>query len=263
MAFRLNCLIEFNKRLGEFDAIVEFTELSVRHFISSAEEKGDFKKYLTDQASKHHIIVNDVNQLIYRSRISQSYIISVYQSTELFLNNFIREHNELKEHNISKDFNKVDLLTGITRQLTKNYNSKSKIESFQFEVFDYYRLVRNKYSHPDLDHRDLDKKHNDLLKFADEIKGLNPKLNAPNKFDDMSFDDFLLFTSIVKNIAYDLVQLIKPTDDELKNYYLSKNKFTKLNDNLDRKNNALMGDMLSTFGIEGDQAKKIIDLLYH
>lgn len=76
MAFRLNCVSELYKNLGRVDAVVEFTEVSMREFIYQADQSGDFNNYLQAKSTQHNIRVNTINKNVYRARISHSYILS-------------------------------------------------------------------------------------------------------------------------------------------------------------------------------------------
>ena len=67
----------------------------------------------------------------------------------------------------------------------------------------------------------------------------------------------------LKDIANTLSDIIKPTNEELKNYYLRNDFYKELNQNLERKENALVGHITSKFGIEKEEAKKIISSLRH
>ncbi len=261
MAFRLNCVSELYKNLGKYDAIVEFTELSVREFIKEAEKAKDFDSYLSSKSSELKIKIDTVDKSIYRSRISQSYILSVYQNAELFIHQFRDECNHLKNSNWKLDDTKENLLIKTIRKIT-NINSATKlIGEHRLAIFNYYRVIRNKYSHDRIEDTKVEKEYLKVLVHKAEINNDYPNLNAPNDFDNISFDDFILFSRIVKDIAYILSDIIIPNNEELKSYYLRMDLFKELNQNPERKNNAIKGHMNNTFGIEIEQAEEIIKLI--
>lgn len=262
MAFRLNCISELYKNLGRYDAIVEFTEISIRDFIEQARISGDFDKYLQQKSIQHGIRVNSIDKTIYRARISQSYILSVNQTAELFLHQFRDEHIELYNAPWKIDDSTESLLTKTIRKITKINKANLHFGNHRLSVYNYYRLVRNKYSHSRISDSKLDLEYQSVKKFIDEIQHDYPGLNAPNSFDKISFDDFILFSRIVKDIADKLNDLVKPTNEQIKDYYLRKDLFKKLNENVIRKKNALKGHMLSNFGIEESQANEILNLLH-
>lgn len=260
MAFRLKCVSELISNLGKYDAIVEFTEIAICDFIDYADESGDFDSYLKSKSETHKIKVDSVDRLIYRSRISQSYILSVYQTFELFLRQFKDEHNDLFNGNWKFDDSKDNLLIKLIRKITTINNAKTVIGDFRLELFDYYRKVRNKYSHEYIDDSKLDKAYAQIITFKTEISNNYPKLKAPNEFDEINFDDFILFTRLVKDIAYGLNDMIQPISDSLLvDYYQRKDMFNNLNQNLPRKTNAIKGHLREYFGIV-DDSEKIINL---
>ncbi|AZA88053.1 hypothetical protein EG349_15205 [Chryseobacterium shandongense] len=263
MAFRLECVSNLYKNLGRFDAIVEFTELAVVNFIKQAESSGDFSKFIEQQSDSLHIKVNSVDESIYRSRISQSYILSVYQNAELFLHKFKEECNNLKNTDWKLDNSSDNLLVKTIRKIIPINQGKERIGEFRLEIFDYYRVIRNKYSHEIIQDTKVEKAYINIKKYEDEIKENYPKFSAPNEFDNICFDDFLLFSTVLKDIANTLSDIIKPTNEELKNYYLRNDFYKELNQNLERKENALVGHITSKFGIEKEEAKKIISSLRH
>jgi len=260
MAFRLKCVSELITNLGKYDAIVEFTEIAIRDFIDNAEKIGDFDCLLKEKSEKHNIKVDSVDRDIYRSRISQSYILSVYQTFELFLREFKDEYNDLINKNLRFDDSKDNLLLKLIRQITTTGKAKSVIGEYRLELFDYYRKIRNKYSHEYIDDKKLNKAFERINRFKNDISENYPKLDAPNEFNNINFDDFILFTRVVKDIAFCLNEIIQPVSYSiLAEYYRRKDFFKELNQNPTRKINAIKGHIRVYFGIVED-SEKIIDL---
>lgn len=260
MAFRLKCVSELISNLGKYDAIVEFTEIAIRDFIDYAYKSDDFDSYLKSKSEAHKIKVDTVDRLIYRSRISQSYILSVYQTFELFLRQFKDEHNDLFNGDWKFDDSTDSLLIKLIRKITTINNAKIVIGDFRLELFDYYRKVRNKYSHDYIDDSKMDKAFAQVIKFKTDISNGYPKLSAPNEFEKINFDDFVLFTRLVKDIAYELNNIIQPISDNLLvDYYRRKDMFKSLGQNIPRKINAIKGHLRENFGIV-DDSEKIINL---
>lgn len=263
MAFRLRCVSELYRELGKFDAVVEFTELAVREFIQEAENGGNFDQFITERSKKHKIRVDAVDQSIYRSRISQSYILSVYQRAELFIHEFRIECNDLKDTSWKLDDTKDSILIKTIRKISAYNPAVLKIGEHNLALFDYYRVIRNKYSHDRIEDTKVEKAFAKISNYKKEIMENYPGLNAPNDFNNISFDDFILFTRVIKDIAYHLSNIIAPSDEEVKLYYLRKNFYSELNQNPARKANALKAHMRSNFGIETLEAEKILALMCH
>ncbi|MDF2454087.1 MAG: hypothetical protein K0R51_80 [Cytophagaceae bacterium] len=261
MAFRLNCVSELYKNLGRFDAIVEFTEISIRDFIHQAQQIGDFDAFLQTKSHQHNICVNTVDQSVYRARISHSYILSVYQTAELFMHQFRDEHIDLYNNTWTLEDTKDNLLIKTIRKISAVNPATLHIGAHRISLFNYYRVVRNKYSHDRISEIRVGQEFQNINQFATQIQIDYPGLLAPNDFDNISFEDFILFSRAIKDIAYKLNDLVTPTNEQLRDYYIRKDFFKELNENPLRKTNALKGHMLSNFGIEDNQANLIINLL--
>lgn len=261
MAFRLNCVSELYKNLGRFDAIVEFTEISIRDFIYQADQSGDFDNYLQAKSTQHNIRVNTIDKSVYRARISHSYILSVYQTAELFIHQFREEHIDLYNKIWVLDDTKDNILIKTIRKISAINPATISIGAHRLAIFNYYRVVRNKYSHDRISETRVDQEFQNVNQFTTQIQTDYSGLVAPNDFDNISFDDFILFSRTIKDISYKLNDLVSPKNEEIRDYYKHKDFFKELNENQTRKENALKGHMLSNFGIEEDQANIIINLL--
>ena len=141
MAFRLECVSELYKNLGKYDAIVEFTELAIRDFIKESEIKKNFKEFIQEKSEELEIKVDSVDEDIFRSRISQSYILSVYQNAELFIHKFKDECNDLKNTNWKLDNTNDSILIKTIRKITSINKGKEQIGEYRIKVFDYYRII--------------------------------------------------------------------------------------------------------------------------
>lgn len=260
MGFRLKCVSELITNLGKYDAIVEFTEIAIRDFIESANGSGNFDDFLKAKSTEHKIIVDCIDRNIYRARISHSYILSVYQTFELFLRQFKDEYNDLFNSNWKFDESSDSLLTKLIKKIANVNNAKNKIGEFRLELFDYYRIIRNKYSHEYIDDAKVKKSHKKIIAYKKDIAKSYPKLKAPNEYGKISFDDFILFTRLVKDIADELNEIIKPSDlNMFADYYRRKDLFRSISQNSTRYQNAIKGHLREYFGIV-DDSEKILNL---
>ena len=71
------------------------------------------------------------------------------------------------------------------------------IEDFKKDLYDYYRLLRNDVAH--CSNKDYKKEYKALDKKA--IAAFYTTLNEPKEKSQLSFDDFILCTANIKNIA--------------------------------------------------------------
>lgn len=249
MAFRLRCHSELFKELGEYDAIVEFTEVAIRDFIKQV-PNGDFNKYLEKKSAEHGIRVNSVKEEMFRSRISQSYILSVFQTFELYLRKLKNEYGDLYNLKIVLADTSDSLLKKTMQKISNSKRINQEIGESRIETFEYYRAIRNKYAHEYIDDKKMGRAFSKITEFKTNIEKNYPDLNAPNLWTEIGFDDFILFTRTVKDIARGIAVLVEPMDETVYiSYYRRANLFTKFNENRDRKITALKNDIKERFGI--------------
>ncbi|SDN74002.1 hypothetical protein SAMN05518871_107101 [Psychrobacillus sp. OK028] len=142
--------------------------------------------------------------------MAKSYIVTVYQSAELFLQDYKDEHCKLSGENWTYNTD----MGGRLSQAIRNTDSSYKYENdLCYKLFEYYRYIRISITHPDVK-KDLDTLHKGLIESESEIK-MKFKITAPNKKDDLCFDDFILFTKVVKEIGKLLCELAEPTPVEI------------------------------------------------
>jgi len=250
MAFRLKCKAKLKNDLGRYDAIVEFTEIAIRDFIKSSEETKSFDQYLKQKSTEHQIRVDSIDKGIFKTRIALGYIISVFQSFELFLREFKEEYCELYDVKWNLPDSKENLLRKIISKVSSLSKAKNVIGESNIELFDYYRKIRNKYVHDYIDKEKIDKAYKKIKKQEAELKIIYPNLNAPNDFENISFDDFILFTRAVKEIANGLCSLIEPENEiVLVDYYKRTKLYSKFKDKPERKIGAIKHDLNFRFGI--------------
>lgn len=205
--FRFQAYVTLKRRLGEYDAIVEFTELAVRDLLNRDE--------LAVASSKHGIRV-DSNQIfrdsLFVSRRTQFYILSVYQQAELFIDELLEDLPQGREWKESSNTARRDdeaQLTWLLRAMkTSGLNDFSDGFAVLVSLFDYYRLVRNAFMHEGQETRALSEKYRKLGEVASNIADM--ELSFPKKYDQLDFNDFLSFTRVVKSIAIELCKCLKP-----------------------------------------------------
>lgn len=261
MAFRFQSVSRLFKDLGRYDAIVEFTEVSIRDFLFEANKNGNFDSYLTSKSTQHNVYVNTVDKSVFRSRISQGYILSVYQAMELCIRNFKHDYNDLYFKDKKFDDTTDSLLIKLIKIIGDKNHCINVIGEYRIYIYDYYRMVRNKYSHDIIEESKIEKAYRELLIYYDEIKLHYPSLSAPNPYTDIEFDDFIFFSRVVKEIITSLNDFAAPTDNQLSEYYIHKKLYSELNQKLDRKANAYIGHMRANFGIDKARAENIVSLV--
>ena len=186
------------KTLGAYDALVEFIECSCRVFLNKYKISGDnFKVFLTKESEEVGIYLRDLSLANYRCITNKSYLIYPYACFDKFIFEFIKDvrkiidvHFQLKQKDDATNFER--LLDAL-----KELDIKPNISKAKKDLFDYYRLVRNSIAHKgDADLKNAFKKINKI-----EIKEIYPTLSEPQLEENIGFDDFILCTANIKNIA--------------------------------------------------------------
>lgn len=259
--FSFKAFRNLKKGLGEFDAVVECNEMAIREFLKNLNTSQDKKQFIQDFSNKHEIRVDTINVDLFSSRIRLFYILSVMQQAEQFIDEFRKEY---KTYNPTW-INKVGSETDFDNLLQNIFSSKRKgIDEIGEEVyygFEYYRFVRNRFAHSEeKDLKKLDKLCEKVIQFDDYYNSKFHSFNSPNKYKKVDFNDFLLFTNIIKHIGYTLCEKCKPDNSQLaeriaKLEIIVDNKtvkpiksINKLKNNPKRYSNAIGNLLNSTFG---------------
>lgn len=206
-----NILSSFKNELGYVDATNQYVELSVR--MTEKDYGTVLKNDLQGLAQSVNLNVSTLAE-DYMCRISKSYIVNIPSCFENFLKSF-------------------KLLPGSPTNITKSIKSKedewldwtlniafSSIENGiknDIAICEYYRLIRNCIVHNGESSATLKNKRA-LIKTTD-----NSRLNAPNGLDSLTFDDQVLFSRAVYNVAkyifnnsqYDINAIIKANSESL------------------------------------------------
>ena len=195
------------KTLGEYDALVEYQEVANRLMLKEQESsKEPFRDYLARVSKDVKINLNDITLQDYKSAIIQGYLVFPNASFDVFLDGFVDDVRILIDDQFNIGNNKkgcnfekiVDALKDITITLT--------IDQDKVNLYHYYRLLRN-----DLAHR-LNKNYQAEYNAIDKhiIKGFYPTLSGPNQKSSLNFDDFILCTANIKNIAFEMTKSLLP-----------------------------------------------------
>lgn len=200
------------KNLGKFDAIVECNEIAIRHFISKAKEKDDPRDYISNKSDKYNIRVNDVSLKDFSVRPIHWYILSVYQQAESFLRSLKKEHPREtwpapKDGESNLDF--IIRSFGVSDKKIDNNIVKGLIL-----VFSHYRLVGNRFRHTNIKDGRVSKSIKKIEEAGIDIEQVYG-VQAPNPYDQMDFDDFILCTRVTSDIARWLCGIARPSDEEI------------------------------------------------
>lgn len=230
MGFRFKAYCILKKNLGEIDAIVECLELASLNFLEyitkDSDNKKDIEKNIQTLSKKHNIKVDYVEPKTFENRVMLLHIVSVYEQLECYYDNIIDQHPLIQ--------NRSDKKRGVTLiDFILNKTSSIQLkDSIEYNTLEYYRLIRNKFSHVIDNDKQLISLKEDILTLKDKSEYF--KLNAPNDYKELKFDDFILFTRCVKKFSQKINELYTINNEELKELIL-KNYKSKLTNYLQAK----------------------------
>ncbi len=257
--FQFPAYRNLKKVLGELDACVEVTELAIRAFNGAMKEAdGGERGYIEAMSEMYRVRVNAVEAASLVNLNALLNIVVVHQALERFLYDFKREHPSGSTW--TRETNE-DLLSSVMRAVGI---AEMRNAPLAFRVCDFYRVTRNAFMHPsarDAHARTLSKSVGELATEVSEEPVLSG-LPAPNSFDSLSFDDFILFTRCAKAVARDLSdcgrlqhqEMLDWVDDEL-----TKNgRAGRLAKNPKRLRNLKVGMLRTTFSISAEEAESVL-----
>jgi hypothetical protein len=246
------------KYLGQSDAMLELTELACRFFVSSAEDSENLNGFVETAADRHGVCVNLGEFALWRKHLSQSYIITVYESAERFFREFRAEHIALFAKEWSGDAHSKDPLTLCLENVSDSVECSSEFVGDDLvSRFQYYRLLRNWIVHGKQRSPDKETVHyRNLPPYSPlNIKALG-RLTAPNKPNQINFDDFILFSRVTKLIADRLCAISAPPQNHWESAFDIK-PFQHLRNNSKRFRNAVIGKLRTDYGMDDETSKWI------
>ena len=184
-----NILSAFKNELGYVNATNQYVELSVR--MTEKDYGIVLKSDLRELAQSVSLNVSSLTE-DYMCRISKSYIVSINSCFENFLKSF--RHLAGSPTNITK-IEKTSEDDWLEWTLNVAFASIENDIKNDIIICQYYRLVRNCIVHNGAVSSALKNKYS-LIKTTNDSK-----LNAPNSFDSLTFDDQVLFSRAAYNVA--------------------------------------------------------------
>jgi hypothetical protein len=280
MPFRFKAEARLRQYLGEYDALVELNELAVRYFVDSAQKTGDVRSFVDNASASHGVRVNADSLDDLRLNTAKTHILVVYQSADQFLAEFEREHCWLHQRAWKgQGKEKKSPLERVLEEVAGSYGEGQRvIGKAQESVFEYYRQVRNLITHRDdptseeaednlADSEDVGKRTKQLEsmhkglhnRFLDEIKETFGLEGVPHRFNELTFDDFILYSRNLKLIAERLSLCGRPRDpallsaiDESIQRFLRHDR-----NNLPRVQRRIAGKLKTRFGLDQEEALRI------
>ena len=251
--FVLKSYRNLKSRLGYFDAAIQFNELARQNQANAILSSKDPKTSLDDICNNLKIYTDMESILSSKLRLSQLYILSVFQLFDIFLHDFMNESCDI--HGLDSSWrhktSQEDYLEFCLSKVTVlNKSTRNNIGEFRIQCIQYYREVRNCFLHNS--EKDILKLNEKLKKLIDDHQSdisIHYK-KLPKNFDSLDIMDFFLYTTLVKNIAFEMCCSSMPSADVLAQFVLKSFPKLKGKKKDKRMQDKLENLLLSNFGID-------------
>ncbi len=209
-----NILNNFKDVLGQYCAINQFIELSKRCFVADYNTEIQTRNSFIELATQKEITLTSYDSEYMVNAISRSYIVNVHLCFETFLKEACNEikkfgKNPYQEKLKSDSWLRCAVKNIVNEKLSKDYQAL-------FDLCEYYRLIRNTAVHDLCDVESHEKEYKKLQGYNFKKDTKFAKLIAPNEYEKISFDDFVMFsrscvelaTYLFNLISYDYIKII-------------------------------------------------------
>lgn len=210
-----NALNNFKDVLGKYCAINQFVELSKRCFVAEHQQEIQKRDTFIKLATKYQVTLTNYNAERMVSEISRSYIVNVHLCFETFLKTVCNQMKVYGEKEYKPRKQEESYLQCAVRNICDN-NLAENMKPL-YELCEYYRLIRNVAVHDlcELDFHEREFRKLEKYNFKTETKF--SALVAPNKYDYISFDDFVMFSRscvelasyIFSRMSYDYKKIVR------------------------------------------------------
>ena len=152
--------------------------------------------------------------------ICRSYIVNVHLCFETFLKDVCRQINKYGKNEYKPRIQEESYLSCAVRNICGN-NLSDDMKPL-YELCEYYRLIRNTSVHDLCEVDSHEKEYRKLQKYNFKTEAKFSKLVAPNKYEEISFDDFVMFSRscvelaiyIFEKMAYDYTKIALDIPDK-------------------------------------------------
>lgn len=209
-----NILNKYKKLLGQYCAINQFVELTKRCFVSEHADEIKSKERFVSLATQRSITLTEYDSERIVDLISKSYIVNIHLCFETFLKELC-----LLLHKYGKtEFTEKNQEDSWLKCAVKNIFPKGTPQEIKalVDICEYYRLIRNSSVHDLCNIDNRTKEFIGLSKYNFKTDAKFKKLSAPNNFEQISYDDFIMFARstlelaeyLFKNVSYDYTKII-------------------------------------------------------
>jgi len=207
--FKFRSYLRFHNTIGKVGAVVSFTELAIRNLRNEYASAPKGREFLERVSRELGVYVTHVNLDLLQTRTSQLHTVSILQQFEEFLADIQREHPARSTWTSKReDQTMLDYVFGHVTGEHTGGDSRTKLE---IDLLDHYRIARNRFLHAS------DAKENkirDLKERAREHPSFI-KLDGPNTYNELIFDDCVICARCSLLLAGKMCQMGRPTDEQI------------------------------------------------
>lgn len=209
-----NILNNFKDVLGQYCAINQFIELSKRCFVLDHEKDMATRENFIALATRNSVTLTDYNAENMVNAISRSYIVNVNLCFETFLKDACTQVRKYGRETYQDKVQEQSWLKCAANNIIQDKLPADK--QAIYDLCEYYRLIRNSAVHDLCEVDDHIKEYKKLQKYDFKVEANFSKLLAPNEYDNISFDDFVMFarscvelaTYLFNHISYDYEKIV-------------------------------------------------------
>lgn len=207
--FKFRSVREFRDVVGKVNAVISFTELAVRNLRNQYTATGQSHQFLSKLSTELGVYVTHVPLDLLSHRTSQLHTVSMFQSFEAFLRELKTEHPASDGWEPRKE--EESLLEYMMRNVTGRESGWDASTKLELDLLEYYRLARNYFLHSS---KQKPTKAKDLKERARNHESFQ-KLDAPNIFNELSFDDCVVCARSALLVAEKMSAWGRPSDSEI------------------------------------------------
>lgn len=216
-SFNLPCNRKFWKKCGDFDSLIQFQECAYRALMDDLSKKQkansalDLDNYMKFLAAQVHVNLGGFKLPDFQNYMYAAYLVYPYANFDCFLDELVGNLAQLGiklKIRQAKSKKVSTKLIQVLKQL-KNKGINVSIDSYKLEMFDFYRLRRNAVAHM-LSGSMYISAFNKIQKSKKQVLKTYPhQPNALQSANQINFDDFIVCTANLKNIADIIVRAIE------------------------------------------------------
>jgi hypothetical protein len=254
MPFHYPCYTRLQTNLGRIDAICGYATVAVDLLSEEMRQNSNPREWLSGTAKLQGIVLHDVDDQLLPHRLAQMFIVTVHAQFEEFLHAFLEDHKESQAWDKRTD--REPLFLYVLKNLGMLHQASCAQDR---ETVEYYRLIRNRFSHIEVNLKKVENQKTQLQKLLNVTAGHLP----PKSYDQVDYGDFDLFTKAAKSVAFQMCLAARPSDVALAE--LAKGgdyrRLKRFQNNPNRYTNALKQKLAMDYGLDEAEATVIVRLV--